>query len=972
MFNQFYHTRCRAEESVIGQEEFTVRAASVAAEEIKAQRLHQHLASLAGYELPIGMRFQARSQEGLAVGRAPVRLARLRMQDGTIAVVHSVYRADAGSRIMNYFSHIVLPSEGELSLSAADSISLWGQQAAWGASSGLVWQDVQGSASGCNKVLPAWTPPRDGIPRLLSAETVRRFLQGESVETPIGCPSLEITPSRLRGRENLRLRMSLLECALMGFLTKQKVLLVAEPGLAALLVFTVARLLPPEVTSSMTFSTYEPPGRFETSSADIVNTVADASSSFKARGAAGTLLVDTHRLSEAVPPPPNQGALSYASYAVAQLHQDRLAALEPVWRKIKEINGARELDAGSFLGAWDKFERLSRIEREPLSDSELVTYLSLAPLCRLVLERPDGRRQAVNLAVRGHDTAPAWWPTSSQDVKNLAIFRPYLTQIRELLIERIVQDFETQENWAGRCKRASYCFDKLLPGFTDYRVTELAVFSQIVERLERGDAGEQLARRLPWSTRSWILKSIAKHDRQPGPQQESLVKRAHLWMHVANVQELQLLCREDLPARWKAQATAFLLFSDNALLEVAALLLNDQSLLTNVLTLLTQDATNTPGRVAKIVGRLFDVVPKKTEKIALCYMLLKTGLLPRNRELKQMFQASISKLADGDPAWHTFFTDERELNTFAEAIGVGTEASARFWTACCRSLNASCLIDSGPPHPVLLGILRADERKWIDQSTAMASLSLIAHWRRLYRALYEGLPVGADWYALRWSLSALGIDSPRILGRLMQHVAGQSREHAGEIGELVDCAKVVAPKGADIVALARVLIESTETLPASVLEKMQVALLSVACKDTAEYYERILSGKAGLGLSPDVTRKLRDARKALVQQMREADLEAGNKNRVKRFLAGYGPAGGLAIGFLVSFECVALLSPSEIIIPGSFSVVLLFFVASLAVVVFQGRKNHNELGERDEMPTTTSRRPTILPPPKPRLRKNAR
>ncbi len=110
MFPQFYHTRCSSQKSVIGQEGFTIRGSSLTAEEIIGQKIHQLLVRLAAYELPAD--FLQRALGGiLSVDEAPVRLARIKTDQG-MALVHSVFRPDAGDRNVNYFSHIILmPNE---------------------------------------------------------------------------------------------------------------------------------------------------------------------------------------------------------------------------------------------------------------------------------------------------------------------------------------------------------------------------------------------------------------------------------------------------------------------------------------------------------------------------------------------------------------------------------------------------------------------------------------------------------------------------------------------------------------------------------------------------------------------------------------------------------------------------------------------------------------------------------------------
>jgi len=207
MQQQFYYTHCTSQTSVFGEAEYGIRAASVPAQDIP-RPFADEIASLAQYALPLDMRGGDRSRWPHDAGRAPVRLARLRTQDGRFAVVHSVYRnTDTLGRPHCFFAHILIPPAGQPPLSPVEVLELWGSKGQWGTTDGFVWSD---DPTG-QQLLPPWTgSPQEGTNRLIGIDSLRRFLLGESNPVPTDRPSLETTPQRLQGSSNHQCRRELL------------------------------------------------------------------------------------------------------------------------------------------------------------------------------------------------------------------------------------------------------------------------------------------------------------------------------------------------------------------------------------------------------------------------------------------------------------------------------------------------------------------------------------------------------------------------------------------------------------------------------------------------------------------------------------------------------------------------------------------------------------------------------------------
>jgi WD40 repeat protein len=231
---------CLKEDSVLGREGFGVRAASPGAADPQtlewAHKLEQ-------YELPLDMKTGA-----LLSNQAPRRLALVPGPLGRVALIHTAYLPeDTVGRSHSFVSQVLLVPELETVPAVA----------AWGASD---WQTGE-YARGETKVLPTL----EHLPRgtLIDDAALTAFLSGGSAPAD---QSLARTIYPGRVESNLETRKHWVRAALQGFLragepnaTRARVCILAEPGVVALLVYAIARLLPPQITGSFPFSTYEPP-----------------------------------------------------------------------------------------------------------------------------------------------------------------------------------------------------------------------------------------------------------------------------------------------------------------------------------------------------------------------------------------------------------------------------------------------------------------------------------------------------------------------------------------------------------------------------------------------------------------------------------------------------------------------------------------------------------------------------------------
>ncbi len=236
---QLYVMHCLKEDSVLGQEGFSVRAASPGANDAA---ILEWALRLDYYELPLDMKSGA-----LLVNQAPRRLARVPGPPGRVALVHTTYLPqDTVGRSHSFLSHIaILPELPDLAAVAA-----------WGSTD---WQTTE-YPRGDSKVLS----PLDRLPRgtLIDEAALKGFLASGAAPQDQSLARM-IYPSRVESNPLARRRW--VRAALHGFLKagepssrKARLCILAEPGAVALLIYAIARLLPERIAGAFPFSTYEP------------------------------------------------------------------------------------------------------------------------------------------------------------------------------------------------------------------------------------------------------------------------------------------------------------------------------------------------------------------------------------------------------------------------------------------------------------------------------------------------------------------------------------------------------------------------------------------------------------------------------------------------------------------------------------------------------------------------------------------
>jgi hypothetical protein len=394
---QLYVTHCARGDSVQGQEGFGPRACSSSDPALLRLALE-----LPAHELPVGM-----WSLNVTAAQAPRRLARVELPNGRVALVHSSYLPlDTRGRDGNYFTHVLVYDR----LSPREAIRTWASPR---------WQtDYLPGA-------PKELPPFEGLPpgSAIHDGALAAFLNPATASPVESALATAVFTERVRTAGDRRrdwLRLTL-AAALRALAESEpgrsRVYLHAEPGVTALLVYGLARLLPEALVARLSFSTYESPGASlrECKYARVIGTwtgqpdrplEADA---LRRNG----YVIDLTRepAPDEVPPAADQlVALAAAGdwEAVEELHAlaarssagpvealDEAAAVRPIYRRVK---------TGPLAPA-----DLAALARSPLGEALLEEMAPAAwPLVwRHCLEEEAARRDFLNILRRRRDELEA-------------------------------------------------------------------------------------------------------------------------------------------------------------------------------------------------------------------------------------------------------------------------------------------------------------------------------------------------------------------------------------------------------------------------------------------------------------------------------------------------------------------------------------------------------------------------------------
>ncbi|MCH8150172.1 MAG: ACT domain-containing protein, partial [Planctomycetes bacterium] len=625
MFDQLYYTHCTAATSKIGQAEYSVRAASLPREEISNQ-LVQSLTGLTAYRLPIEMSGAARSGKGLRPDEAPFRLARLPMPDGHVAAVAAAYSSrDSTGNARSFFSHVILPSSPE-ALTARQVIELWGSDGAWGSSSDLVWNDPKSPPLTDSHDLPKWSPQHGaGLLRLAGLQSVLRS------ETPPDTgrrEALDLAPQRLCGKPQSDRLQHFVEMLPALYLNRGGVYLVAEPGLAALLIYALIRCLPPEMANPITFSTYE---QYHTT---YKNCCAEIVSTYRGENAEPPMLdadfpgqsgfLDTFA-EPIVQQTDIADELAYVRYAQQLIIQDRLQELESHWRRWRQGEEEGQLRRKSLIANWRRELRVRTTDRRVLTDEEIAAYLAQPQWRARLWESAQGRRQTVQFLVRNHDQPADWWSAAGM--------RSHLHEFRELIVAKYAEMLLRAEKGG----QAENRLVRLIRAIADEHCTRADLWLRAVDHMEN-EAGEDSLRQceVSFRARAVALQIYVKRKIQPA----ELPIRCKIWLTVVEpktlvqISELGFLPRPLKVVAFGNSLLAGCPISD----ELATTLAADPDLFTDVVVELLNQAGERKSAAQELCAEIFTAVDRTELQARLFLALLERDCLRKDKRAAALFE----------------------------------------------------------------------------------------------------------------------------------------------------------------------------------------------------------------------------------------------------------------------------------------------------------------------------------------------
>ncbi|HEV3166675.1 MAG TPA: hypothetical protein VGZ22_21800, partial [Isosphaeraceae bacterium] len=504
---QLYVTHCLKTDSVEGQAGLSIRATS-----IHDPAFYKYALDFPSYKIPLDM--VAALPTPL---QAPRRLALVPTLGGKLALVQSSYvQKDTLGRGGNFFSHFLIYDR----ISPREALRSWGSPQ---------WQVEY--PEGTTQDLPAFP----GVPAhgILNDEALATFLTSAEVHADQDLATA-LYPTRLAGDPECRMRW--LRAAIQGYLLARqaggsgrcRLYILAEPGVVALLLYGIARLLPERLVEDLTFTTYEPSHTSlrEFRDARVIGTY----TSNLLRGLEADYLnrlgfgIDTFRdkLSPELLQSSLRGCETLLNLA-AERDWDAIDELHELWAHDPRASADSLGEASQIQAA---FRILSR--GEPAIDDLLA--LQKSPLGQRLLQRPDYQARA--------------WP-----LVRAALLRPDVAQAFSSLIREPARLRELKAEWcrllaAGQVEDWKALWDATRRLFV--REELLAHLNALLRELKTDDPAHAppLASRLAL-LREWQALEPSLPE----------VRAEHAWLLAASGPgELKELARSGIPGRWVGQA----------------------------------------------------------------------------------------------------------------------------------------------------------------------------------------------------------------------------------------------------------------------------------------------------------------------------------------------------------------------------------------------------------------------------------
>ena len=617
---------CLKDDSVLGREGFSVRAASPGASD--SSTLDWAL-KLDSYELPLDMKTGS-----LLVNQAPRRLARVPGPPGRVGLVHTAYLPkDSVGRPHSFISQILLlPEVGTATCTAA-----------WGSSD---WQTSEYTRDE-SKVLPTL----DRVPQgsVINESALSAFLAGGPAPADQSL-ARTIYPSRVES--NPEARRKWVRSALHGFLRaiepntpRPRVCLFAEPGAVALLVYAIGRLLPPQIAGAIPFSTYEPSHTClrDNKFARVIGSYARNGferadfETFRRRGYVVDTFHDTYDPDLLVTPDwPLEGLLKLAA--------------DGDW---KGVDAIREL--------WSRDGRIAQgaspgILAEAIRARPLVVALGNGTLAAEGLLELRRNRFGEGILRDEQYRRPAW-----EAVRKVWSQPAIRTEFRELLgdhLDELMQEVRgrAESGPAGAWREGWQALKDVIP--TERRVDE---FSKLLVAMERTGAS------LPAAEREVLLGEWC----QAAPAKATLPPRLHWLLNARSADEYQKLVGSSKPNARAAGLATCLALSSPAEWPMAPAFLSE----------LHEDFFH--AFIAELPGsehctRVHDRL--RADK-GICTVLVDRLIRLRSKAPEPGVENLLSALGCDQPAWHDYWLKNEGANLVAalERLSDDSPLARRLW-----------------------------------------------------------------------------------------------------------------------------------------------------------------------------------------------------------------------------------------------------------------------------------------------------
>lgn len=718
--DQFFVTHCHKSESKQGQAGWSVRAAST-----DDEGLLVFAQKLLPFKLPLDMTGGGFRHEDL-----PRRLALVPAPEGRVALVHSapLLRPDTVGRPGNFFSHILV----------LDSLSPVEALQAWGAPDWVL--DYPDGAP--QELSPLQTVPRGEV---LGDGAMRAFLNGKPA--PAGAEGgvatvpwpedrlAEVGDRRTLFRAVLAAWLILLErpapttvapggMSGAGGIARSRLFVQAEPGLVALLLFGVARLLPENWVKDLWFSTFEVQAALrEPSLAQAIGTY----SHNKMRGLEADYLgrrgygVDTF-LGVVSP------ELTDRSSQALDLLID-LAAADGSDRLIDRLHDYCRLSSRRGMVALDQAARLFRAERRVRAkqhDLNDLMALQDNELGRSVLADPEVQRLA------------------------LPVLRPYRHD--RSIVDRFRDLFRHPDHLAEFRSQARTALRS--PTLDDWRKELDALRWYHPTPAEQGRALDGLIAELTDTGEGPRLSPTARRsileERSRVEPSWPTVPEASGWLLDVTSPEEVLVLRRSIPAAWFEQAMHRWVRGRDVGIVLSALDAADDDEF-QALVLAMKDFKS-PETVVELMAHEPDRAPDRFGR----FISLRLKFKP------EYIEWALLALQADQPAWDRYWNEPDTLGRVMGMLGPEHQTCRRIWARQAQGLNNQCLAPASPEAARLRRLVAA--RKALGDRVPEGPALTIDRWQRLVEQLHDP-PPWADPDELATLIRDLGYQSRRGLLR---------------------------------------------------------------------------------------------------------------------------------------------------------------------------------------------------------------